>query len=126
MNDRDLTLGISRDFDAFREGLNYYDQFARRSAARHGVEVEQVTPMNPNMTTKQCQVYLHLGFTTDRILKKIGVTSVNNIMRALDKEYSLERKAGIPDDYAPTPIQQAAAAYLQGLEGVTPTWLNEF
>jgi hypothetical protein len=46
------------------------------------------------------------------------------MIKALNKAYKDERKAGVPNFYVPTPIQNDAIAYLEGLRGVPPSWVN--
>ena len=79
--------------------------------------------MNPtpvNMTTKQAHEYLCLHFSA----AKAG-SAGQKIIKRLTKEYKAERKAGIHSAYTPTSLQNKALGYLEGLQGVTPSWLNE-
>ena len=74
------------------------------------------------MTTAQAHDWLQLGFANDEVITKLGRKTIDGIIKLLDKAYKAERKAEIPNFYVPTPIQNAAIAYLEGLQGVPPRW----
>jgi len=76
------------------------------------------------MTTEQAHVWLHLGFSNQEVITKLGRKTIEGIIKLLDKAYKAERKAGIPNFYVPTPIQNDAIAYLEGLQGVPPSWVK--
>jgi len=81
-----------------------------------------LTPMN--MTTKQAHEYLCLRLSSPQVTDKIGNNLCQKIIKKLTKEYKAERKAGLHSSYTMTPIQKEALTYLEGLEGVTPSWMT--
>lgn len=82
----------------------------------------KLNPTPVNMTTKQAHEYLCLHFSA----AYFGPGRVGQkIIKRLTKEYKAERKAGIHSSYTPTSLQNKALGYLEGLQGVTPSWLNE-
>ena len=81
-----------------------------------------LTPVN--MTTAQARVYLRWRFGDRDVLDVVGKPLAQEILKKLESEYLTERKAGEPDMYCPTPIQNNAIAYLEGIVGVPPSWLK--
>ena len=81
-----------------------------------------LTPVN--MTTAQAHAWIHRGFADDEVIAKLGRKTIEGMIKALNKAYEAERKAGVPNFYVPTPIQNDAIAYLEGLRGEPPSWVN--